>query len=463
MSNPDSDDMRRMNRRQFVRNAGLGAVGLSAMGALAACGGSDSGSGSSAAETAAAEEATTAAAAEEVVAPYQGALRVVGLGVDLIDPIKAAFEAATPGVTLEFTVKSTPEITQLALTQPDSFDIMSGYYHQLDQIWPSGNLQAIPSASMTRFAEISPLIADGKLSESNNPGQGDAPFRKLFATSNTELAGEGNKTDMITMVPANHNSDSFGYNEKELGEQTSWGIMFAPEVKGKVALVDDPEVGLMDAAMAAEAAGVMTFADKGNMTKEEIDEIMSFLISKKKEGWFRGFWATFDESVNFMSSGEVLVESMWSPAVSLLQAQDFPVRYAAPDEGYRGWGGGNSIFSHVADDPSKQAAALAYLNWWNTPEPAGIMAAQGYYNAVINASYEGLGAFPDGEAYQGYYLDGAAATTTLNDPFGQPTITEGEVRDGGSYEERCGNFAVWNSRMDEADYLTQKWQEFKSA
>lgn len=69
MSNPDSDDMRRMNRRQFVRNAGLGAVGLSAMGALAACGGSDSGSGSSAAETAAAEEATTAAAAEEVVAP----------------------------------------------------------------------------------------------------------------------------------------------------------------------------------------------------------------------------------------------------------------------------------------------------------------------------------------------------------------------------------------------------------
>ena len=459
MSNPESDDMRRMNRRQFVRNAGLGAVGLTAMGALAACGGSDdSGSESSAgADTAVAD---TAAAAD--VEPYQGTLRIVGLGVDLIDPIKAAYEAAHPGVTLEFTVKSTPEITQLVLTQPDSFDIMSGYYHQMDQLWPSGNLQAIPTSAMTRFGEVSPLITTGVLAEGNNPGQGDAPFRKLFAKSDTELAGE-EQTDMITMVPGNHNSDSFGYNEKELGEQDSWAIMFDPQLKGKVALIDDPEIGLMDAAMAAEAIGEMTFVDKGNMTKEEIDELMSYLISLKKQGLFRGFWVTFDESVNFMSSGEVLVESMWSPAVSLLQAQDFPVRYAAPKEGYRGWGGGNSILSHVKEDASKQAAAMEYLNWWNTAEPAGIMAAQGYYNAVISASSEGLNALPDGAAYEAYYLGGEPASTTLNDPFGQPSIMKGDVRDGGSYEERCGNFNTWNSRMDEADYVSQKWQEFKSA
>ena len=68
-------------------------------------------------------------------------------------------------------------------------------------------------------------------------------------------------------------------------------------LKGKVALIDDPEIGLMDAAMAAEAIGEMTFVDKGNMTKEEIDELMSYLISLKKQGFFRGFWVTFDESV----------------------------------------------------------------------------------------------------------------------------------------------------------------------
>lgn len=456
MSNPESDDMRRMNRRQFVRNAGLAGVGLTAMGALAACGGSDSTTSSAAAETTAAEAATTAAA--EVPA-YQGSLRVVGLGVDLIDPIKAAFEAATPGVTLEFTVKSTPEITQLSLTQPDSFDILSGYYQMTDQVWPSGNFMAIPTASMTRFAEASPLITTGALVEGSNPGQGDAAFRKLFATSDTEISET--PTDFLTCIPGNNNADSFGYNFKELGQQDSWAILVDPQLKGKVALIDDSTIGLMDAAMAVEAAGEMTFVDKGNMTKAEIDELMKILISLKKAGQFRGFWATFDESVNFMSSGEVLVESMWSPAVSLLQAQNFPVKYAAPKEGYRGWGGGNSIFKHVEEDASKLAACLAYCNWWNTAEPAGIMGAQGYYNAVIAASYDGLAAI--GAGYPEYYLAGEPAPGPLNDPFGQPTLKKGDKRDGGSYEERCGNYNTWNSYMDEADYVNTKWQEFKSA
>jgi putative spermidine/putrescine transport system substrate-binding protein len=443
-----------MNRRQFVRNAGIAGVGLTAMGALAACGGSDSGSSSSSSDTA-------AAASTGDVAPYQGTLKVVGLGVDLIDPIKAAFEKATPGVTLEFTVKSTPECTQIALTQPDSLDILSGYYQQTDQVWPSGNFMAIPTSAMTRYSEVSPLITKGAIEEGANPGQGDAAFRKLYATSNTEISES--PTDLLTCIPGNNNADSFGYNEKELGEQNSWAILVDPQLKGKVALIDDPTIGLMDAAMAVEANGDMTFVDKGNMTKQEIDELMSILISLKKAGQFRGFWATFDESVNFMSSGEVLVESMWSPAVSLLQAQDFPVRYAAPTEGYRGWGGGNMIASHVEKDPSKLAACLAYANWWNTPEPAGIMAAQGYYNAVIAASHDGLLAFENGEDYDGYYLAGRAATGTLNDPFGQPSIKAGDKRDGGSYEERCGNFNTWNSYMTEADYVNQKWQEFKSA
>ena len=453
MSSSESDDMRRMNRRQFVRNAGLAGIGLTAAGALAACGGSDdSGSSSSSADTA-------AAASTEAAPAYQGTLRVLGIGVDQSDPIKAMYEKDHPGVTIEWTIKSTPETTQIVLTQPDSFDIFSGYYHQLDQTWPAGNLQAIPTSAMTRFSEISPLITDGALAEGNNPGQGDAPFRKLFAKDNKTLAGE-EKTDFITLVPANHNSDAFGYNEKELGEQTSWAILVDPQLKGKVAIIDDPEIGLIDLAMAAEAAGQVTFVDKGNMTKTEIDELMSYLIELKKQGQFRGFWATFEESVNFMSSGEVLVESMWSPAVSLLQAQDFPVRYAAPSEGYRGWGGGNAIASHVAEDASKQAAALEYVNWWNTNGPAGNMGLQGYYNAVIDSTAQGLGA---GSPEDAFWLQGEPASKTLNDPFGQPTIKEGTKRDGGSYEDRCGNFNTWNSHMDESDYVSQKWQEFKSA
>ena len=361
-------------------------------------------------------------------------------------------------VKLEFTVKSTPEVTQIVVTQPDTQDILSGYYHQMDQVWPSGNLMPIETSGVTAWANVSPLITKGALT-SGSPGQGDAPFRKIFAKDAKTLAGEGEDTGKVTMVPANHNSDSFGYNEKELGEQTSWAILVDPQLKGRVALIGDPEIGLIDAAMAVEAAGKMTFVDKGNMTKPEIDELMKYLTELKKGGHFRAFWTVFEDSVNLMQSGEVVVESMWSPAVTLLQQQDFPVRYAAPKEGYRGWGGGNAILSHVASDPAKLAACMDYLNWWNTPEPAGIMARQGYYNAVIQSSRDGVS---PGEA--DYWLNGKPAPEDLLGPDGKTVaIKKGLTRDGGSYEDRCGNFNTWNSRMDEADYVVQKWQEFIQA
>ncbi len=39
----------------------------------------------------------------------------------------------------------------------------------------------------------------------------------------------------------------------------------------------------------------------------------------------------------------------------------------------------------------------------------------------------------------------------------------GRARDGGSFEERMGNVAVWNSVMDEDRYLTRRWNEFISS
>jgi putative spermidine/putrescine transport system substrate-binding protein len=36
----------------------------------------------------------------------------------------------------------------------------------------------------------------------------------------------------------------------------------------------------------------------------------------------------------------------------------------------------------------------------------------------------------------------------------------GRSRDGGSFDQRMGNIAVWNSVMDEDRYLTRKWNEF---
>jgi putative spermidine/putrescine transport system substrate-binding protein len=37
------------------------------------------------------------------------------------------------------------------------------------------------------------------------------------------------------------------------------------------------------------------------------------------------------------------------------------------------------------------------------------------------------------------------------------------VRDGGSFYERMGHVACWNSVMDQDKYMVEKWNEFIAA
>ncbi len=63
-----------------------------------------------------------------------------------------------------------------------------------------------------------------------------------------------------------------------------------PKFKGKTSILNIPSIGIMDAAMIMEAMGNIKYADKGNMTKAEIDKTIDFLIKAKKDGQFRAFW-----------------------------------------------------------------------------------------------------------------------------------------------------------------------------
>jgi putative spermidine/putrescine transport system substrate-binding protein len=59
--------------------------------------------------------------------------------------------------------------------------------------------------------------------------------------------------------------------------------------------------------MAVEARGAVKYRNKGNMTRDEIDKTINLMIDIKKSGHFRSFWTTFDQSVNLMASGEVVI------------------------------------------------------------------------------------------------------------------------------------------------------------
>jgi putative spermidine/putrescine transport system substrate-binding protein len=457
-------ESRRVTRREVVKG-GLAAAGTLSFGPLlSACGGGN-GNGNGAAPT-----GETGEAAEQ----FTGTLRVVGIGVDLIDPIREAGEAAL-GFSLAFDVTDGTTARQKVTTQPEAWDVYSDTTAGVDIVWASGNCAPIPRAEITHWDQYSMLYRAGRVDpedENCTVGQGDAPFRKQYTTedggepmswadSETGELPDEDEPEYLTFVGHVFNVDAIGYNSEVIQKEpteVSWAELFNSEHRGRVALLNDANIGLQDAAIAAEVLGMMQFGDKGDMTRDEIDGLIKILTDLKRQNHFRAFWSTFDESVNLMSAGEVVVESMWSPAVSLLQAQGHPTRYAAPPEGFRGWFGGHFLAKHLQQDDAKWRAAIDYVNWWHSGEPAAIMMRQGYYNVVQETSQEHV----DPGEWE-FWIEGNPAPEVLDSPFGEQSIKEGQVRDGGSFRDRVCKYLSWNSIMEERQYQVQRWNEFLAA
>ena len=208
--------------------------------------------------------------------------------------------------------------------------------------------------------------------------------------------------------------------------------------------------------MVCESMGAMKYADKGNMTKPEIDKTMAVLTDAKKSGQFRAFWKSFDESVNLMASGEVVIQSMWSPAVAAVRSKGIACKFQPLAEGYRAWGGGLGIAKHVSG--LELDAAYEYINWYMSGWVGAYLNRQGYYSAVLSTAKANMK--PEEWAF---WMEGKPAAIDIMSPEGKLMEKAGTVRDGGSFYERMGHVACWNSVMDENRYMVQKWNEFVAA
>lgn len=382
-------------------------------------------------------------------------LRTIGLGVSIINEIQTKASKDT-GHTITGQAMGYGAMFAKMLNQNDQYEIAEGYYNDMDVMWPAGVWQPVDTKRIKSWDKVSNLSKTGKLTPTSNEGQGDAPFRHLWLDKDNKRTLKG-PTRYITKVPAFHNADSLGYNPKATGTKIdSWAQLFDPKFKGKIALLNIPQIGTMDAAMAVEALGLFKFKDKGNMTKQEIDFLVNFLIEKKREGYFRAFWENFGQSVTLMTSGEVVLESMWSPAVTAIKAEGVPCIYAFPKEGMRGWHGGLAISAKVKG--RQLDAAYEYINWWIDGWPGAFVARQGYYTSAPDLAKKYLSQ----EEWDYWYM-GKPAAKELPDPFGTIIVPKGEIRDGGSYAARFSNIAVWNSLMDENEYLVKRWNEFLTA
>ncbi len=360
------------------------------------------------------------------------------------------------GFTVHMQASENADLLNRFLSQSSAIDCadVSVVFHKY--LTGRGILQTIPIAKVKDWDKTIPIFTKGEYPDGRKaPRQGVMPLNILYAADaeGTKVT-DGTPSDWATAIPTVINGDTLGIRP-DLVERpvTSWADLLSTDFKGKAALQDQPTVGVIDVAMAVEARGDIKYGDKGNMTKDEIDKTMKIMTDIKKSGQFRSFWGSFDQSVNLMASGEVVIQSMWSPAVAAVRSRGIPCTFQPLKEGYRGWGYTLGAMKHLTG--LKLDCFYEYMNWYTSGFQGAFIAREGYYAAQPENARKFLTA-----AEWDYWYGGKPAATDILNPFGKLQEKAGVTRDGGSFWDRLGNIAVWNSVMDEDRYLTRKWNEF---
>lgn len=373
----------------------------------------------------------------------------------LIDIARQA--SADLGFTVEMSVTDHPGLTNRMINDPGSIDIADHEIWQSKVFVPQGITQAVDVKRINLWDDVTPIYTKGEFLGKQLSRAGDSPFEYMYRDAVDGTAFVEGPTGWASSMPGVFNADTLGIRADLVGRPIdSWADLFSPDFKGKAAIQNVPTNGIMDAIMACEALGIVTYGDKGNPTRAELEQTFAELIKLKRDGHWRALWNTFDESVNLMASGEVVIQSMWSPAVTAVRTQGIDCVYQPLKEGYRGWGNGLALMSHL--DGMKLDAAYEYLNWYVSGWTGGFIAKQGYYISVPETAKDHLT-----ENEWGFFYLGKPATADIVSPTGVKTNSVGEVRDGGSFEDRFSNVGVWNNLPDEAEFLFGKWNEFNAA
>jgi len=379
-------------------------------------------------------------------------LRIIGRSEVL--PRSVTEQAARDlGFDLEFLLIDSVKGLQQVVTRPDTFDVYH-QWHSVDLIWTSRSIQPIELNRIDNGQQIKARV----LAQRGNISGTGLQFDQVYLQPSGRPGST--PTDQVLMLPLLHGCDAFGYLPSVLDEWPvdtphSWGWLLDSRLHGRVAMMNEPVLGMIEAALAVEACQGVSFPDISNLSIEEIDAVADVLLRKKRLGHFKTIWANYEEAARAMQRGVVL-QSMFSPAAALLRGQGIPVLMAVPEEGYRGWHVDLCISAAVEGEQLE--AAYAYLNWWMSGWGGAMLARQGYYFVLPEIARRHLST-----AEWDYWYAGRPAPETLVNQFGQPAVAPGEIREGGSHSERMSRVRVWNTFMDEHNYLVRRWNEFLAA
>ncbi|TVQ57903.1 MAG: extracellular solute-binding protein [Rhodobacteraceae bacterium] len=364
-------------------------------------------------------------------------LRTVGLSVTVQERILNDFKEASGVRAVSGRADIFPNTQTELLAGSTAYDCWETIGERLPAMIFTNTIAPIPTAGLSNWGNIREMFTD------TDPRM--APEAQISG----QIWADADQTQ-LWMVPTVFNFDSIGYRPDlvDAEEANTWTALFDEKFKGKTGLNVDPLIAFGQAILAMNSLGLLDVPNPGNPSVSDIDEAARFLISKKRDGQFRALWGDFGELVNLLASGEMILADAWQPAVMAVKAQGVPCSYAVPKEGYRGWSIGISM---IASSPNPDAVK-AYADFWLSGPPAITVSEQGYYSPTTN-----IRDVMDPDRY-GFWYEGKPWVGAS-----ERGINEGDLRDGGSLEERAAHVTYWHQWPDEYDHLMMRWDEFLSA
>jgi putative spermidine/putrescine transport system substrate-binding protein len=163
-------------------------------------------------------------------------------------------------------------------------------------------------------------------------------------------------------LPVVINADSMIYLPDKVGVVDSYAAVFDPKLRGKTSMEDAWINSAIFTAIYLKQNGLAKIQNPGDLTPSELEEVMGFLIRKKREGQFRKFWNGWEDGLQLITSGEVYVMTGWEPIVYAARKKNINAKYAVPKEGYEGWS--NDLLLHAGAQARQLVdAAHEFANW----------------------------------------------------------------------------------------------------
>ena len=138
----------------------------------------------------------------------------------------------------------------------------------------------------------------------------------------------------------------------------TWGILWDPKYRGRLAMADSLIDGVMVAAIYTGAKNPF------NMTDEEVKKTRAAL--KEQLPLLRFYWGSSSEMEQAVAAGEVIAATSWNDGYTKLKSEGINVKYMNPKEGAMTWVCGFCLMKD--HDPAKLDKIYDYLDSYMSVE-----------------------------------------------------------------------------------------------